>query len=257
LKPVPVMGRRAVLEALRAGKREISRLYVLEGGGGGPLREILSLAGKMGAEVKFCGRRELDGISRGGRHQGVVLMAAAGAGASIETLLDAAAESGRPAFFAALDELNDPHNVGAIIRTAEGAGLHGILTTVNRSAGRGPGMERSSAGAVEYFPVARVVNLRDALERLKDAGCWVIGADAGGEKEYTAVDLGRPLVLVLGGEGRGLRELTRKTCDETVRIPLAGRIQSLNVSVSAAVLFFEVVRQRRMASAGEQGRKFG
>jgi 23S rRNA (guanosine2251-2'-O)-methyltransferase len=251
------MGRRAVLEALRAGKRQITRLYALAGGSGGPFPEITSLAKSRGIDVKFVSRPELDELSRGGRHQGVVLIASTGAEASIETLLENAASCGEPAFFAALDELKDPHNVGAIIRTAEGAGLHGIVTTINRSAARGPGMERSSAGAVEYFPVARVVNLRDALMRLKDAGCWVIGADASGGKELTEADLTRPLVLVLGEEGKGLRDLTLKTCDETVRIPLAGKIQSLNVSVSAGILFFEVVRQRRIGAPRERGRKFG
>ena len=247
-----VRGRRAVLEALRAGRRKVRRILILDTAKGSVLEGIREAAARRGVAVASVPARELDALSGEGPHRGVAALVEK----SVETGLDdiiaavgaGATASGRAGFVLALDELKDPQNVGAIVRTAEGAGAHGVLMTSNRSAPVGEGVARASAGAVEHLPVVRVVNLRDALERLKRAGLWIVGADAEAEKDYTAADFRRPTVLVLGEEGKGLRSLTRRTCDELVRIPLQGRVASLNVSAAAAVLCFEVVRQRRGAA---------
>ena len=242
-----VAGRRAVLEALRAGTRRIARLFVLDGGRGGPFREVMELATKQGIPVESASRERLDRLARGVMHQGVVAVgpepSAPGTG-GLEGLLARLGAGGEPALLVALDEVKDPQNVGAVVRTAEAAGAQAVILTAHRTAGDGPGLARASAGAVEYLPLIRVVNLRDALERLKEAGCRVVGADAAGTRAHTDTDLAGPVVLVLGEEGRGLRELTRKTCDELVRIPMRGKVASLNVSAAAAVLLYEAVRQR-------------
>jgi len=162
----------------------------------------------------------------------------------IEPAVGAQIEPG--AVWLALEEVRDPGNLGTIIRTADAAGAHGIVTTTHRTAPvEGPGVERASAGAAEYVPVSRVVNLRDALERCREAGIWVVGADMDGDRDYTEADLKGPVILVMGEEGKGIRPLTRKTCDMIVRIPMRGKVASLNVSASAAILLFEVTRQRR------------
>ena len=238
-----VRGRRAVLEVLRVGRRRVRKVLVLDSARGGIVGRIADKARRRGAEVRAVPERELAEFAGGKSHQGVVALVETLQGFSLDDLLSRVA--GGAAFLVALDELKDPQNVGAIVRTAEAAGAHGVVMTLNRSAAIGRGAHRASAGAVEHLPAARVVNLRDALERLKEAGCWVVGADAGAEKEYTQADFRRPTVLVLGEEGKGLRSLTRRTCDELVRIPLGGKVESLNVSAAAAVLCFEVVRQRQ------------
>jgi 23S rRNA (guanosine2251-2'-O)-methyltransferase len=250
-----ICGRHAVLEALRAGGRRIIRIHMLRGGGGGIMREIASCARSRGIEVAVAERAELQALAGHVPHRGVVAVVSGGPAAgetSVDDLLDRARAAGDPAFIVALDELKDPQNVGAILRTAEGAGAHGVVMTANRSASLGAGVERASAGAVEYVPVARVVNMRSALVRLKESGCWVVGADASATKEYTRADLTGPVVLVLGEEGRGLRDLTRRCCDDLVRIPMRGKVESLNVSASAAVLCYELVRQRGEKTAGRQ-----
>ena len=241
---VPIPGRRAVTEALRAGRRKVTGLWVASGGRGGPLGEIRALAAKRGVEVREADRDELDRLAGTDRHQGVVAMAEPAREASVEELMARASAGGEPVFIVALDEVKDPQNVGAVIRTAESAGAHGLVITENRSAPLAGGVERASAGAVEYLPVATVANLRDALERMKKAGCWVVGTDATAPRPHTGASLDRPVVIVLGEEGRGLRELTAQTCDELVAIPMRGKIGSLNVSAAAAVMCYEVVRQR-------------
>lgn len=218
----------------------------MEGGKGGAMREVLDLARARGIPVKTATRSDLDRLAGGESHQGVVAVAgkAAAGGRTLDALLTRARDVARPALFVALDEVKDPGNAGAIVRTAEAAGADGLIMTEHRTAPAGGGMSRASAGAVEHLPVVRVVNLRDALDRLKEAGCWVVGADANGDRSHTAADLARPVVLVLGEEERGLRELTRKTCDDLVRIPMRGKVASLNVSAAAAILLYEAVRQR-------------
>jgi 23S rRNA (guanosine2251-2'-O)-methyltransferase len=241
---VIVAGRHAVLEALRSGARRLRIIHIGGGAHGSAVDEIRLRATRAGIEIREADAGSLAVLAPGARHQGIVAEASPAVEGTLASLLERIAAQARPAFVLALDELSDPGNAGAIVRTAECAGAHGVIMTSDRSAPPGGGMEKSSAGAVEYLPPARVVNLRDALERLKKAGCWIVGADAAAGKIYTRADFTRPVALVLGAEGRGLRRLTRETCDELVRIPLMGRIGSLNVSAAAAVLCYEVVRQR-------------
>lgn len=233
------------MEVLRAGKRKVECVWVLRGGKGETLSEISGMARRRGIPVIESDRDELDRMSGGAEHRGVVARAESATEATLEDLFSAARGRGEPPLLVALDEVKDPHNIGAIIRTAEASGAHGLILTERRTGPLGDTVRRSSAGAVEHLPVARVGNLRDALERCKEAGCWVLGAEAEGALEYTRTELSKAVVLVLGEEGAGLRDLTRKTCDALVRIPLAGRTASLNVSASAAVILFEAARQRR------------
>jgi len=243
-----VWGRRQVLEVLRAGRRRVKCVCMQSAGKGSTFGQIKEQARQHHAEIRILSSGELASLSGGEKHQGIVAFVEAARAPGFDSLLLRVRQTTAPAFLLALDELKDPQNVGAIIRTAEAAGALGVVMTLHRSSPVRGGVERASAGAVEYLPVVQVVNLREALERLKKAGCWVIGADASGEREYTEVDLTRPAVLVFGEEGRGLRSLTRRTCDELVRIPMRGRVESLNVSASAAVLSFELVRQRRVGA---------
>jgi 23S rRNA (guanosine2251-2'-O)-methyltransferase len=243
---VLLAGRRAVLEALRAGKRRIEGVWYLEGGHGGPLKEIIDLATSHRIPLNPVSREILDGMAGNTEHRGVLARAEQTTEPTLDELIALAKASGEPPLLVALDEIKDPHNVGAIIRTADAAGAHGIVTTTHRTApAEGPGVERASAGAAEYVPVSRVVNLRDALDRCREAGIWVVGADMDGDRDYTEADLKGPVILVMGEEGKGIRPLTRKTCDMIVRIPMRGKVASLNVSASAAILLFEAARQRR------------
>ena len=238
-----------MLEALRAGKRRIEGVWHLEGAHGGPLKEILDIATSQQIPLHPVSREELDGLAGAADHRGVLARAEQTTEPTLDELISLAQASGEPPLLVALDEIKDPQNMGAIIRTADAAGAHGIITTTHRTApAEGYGVERASAGAAEYVPVCRVVNLRDALERCQAAGLWVVGADMDGERDYTGADLKGPLVLVMGEEGKGIRPLTRRTCDMVVRIPMRGKVASLNVSASAAILLFEVARQRRAIS---------
>ncbi len=242
---VALSGRRAVLEALRAKRRRVSRVYLQSDGRGGIRKEIMEAASGGGVPVEEVPQERLNELAAGQDHRGVVAMAEPSRELVLDELLAKVAASAEPAFILVLDELKDPQNVGAILRTAEGAGAGGVVITRHRSAPLGRGIERASAGAYEHVPTVRVANLRDALLRIKKAGCWVVGADAQAPQDYTRADLARPVALVLGEEGRGLRELTKRDCDELVSIPLKGKVGSLNVSAAAAVLCFEVLRQRR------------
>jgi 23S rRNA (guanosine2251-2'-O)-methyltransferase len=239
-----IAGRRAVFEALRGGRRQVEQVYFADGGEGSILKELRTAATSRHVPIEIVSAARLDALAAGMMHQGVVALAAGAGEPGIAEVLALAADRGEPPFIVALDELKDPQNVGAIIRTAEAAGAHGLVMTRHRSAPVGLGVERASAGAVEHLAVVTVVNLRDALTRLKDAGCWIVGADMSGAGDYTAYDFNRGVVVVLGEEEKGLRDLTRKTCDDLVRIPLRGKVASLNVSAAAAILLYEVVRQR-------------
>lgn len=239
-----IAGRHAILEALRGGSRRLTVIHVDRGAEGRIVDEIARAAALARVPVRETAGDEIDRMAPGARHQGVVAETEAPAEGTLPALLEKIGGGSSPALVVVLDELADPQNVGAIVRTAECAGADGVVITVNRSAPVGRGVEKASAGAVEHLPPVRVAGLRDALEKLKRAGCWIVGADTAGEKVYTEADFRRPVALVLGAEGEGLRRLTRETCDELVRIPLMGKIGSLNVSASAAILCYEVVRQR-------------
>ncbi len=247
-----VVGRRAVLEALRAGQ-PVSRIFVSRAAHGrGALREIVAEARARRIPVQAVDPRRLDALGRGAPHQGVAALAAVQPLVALDDLLRRARERGEVPFLVLLDGVEDPRNLGAVIRTAEAAGAHGVVVPRRRAAGLSPAVARAAAGATAHLPVAGVSNLVGAIERLKAEGVWVIGADPAASERYDEVPLAPPIALVLGSEGRGLHRLVRERCDRVVRIPLHGSVASLNVSVAAALLLYEVVRHRnhRVAPAG-------
>ena len=237
-----IEGRNAVLEAYRAGKT-IDKLYVLKGCQDGPVNSILREARKHDTIISFVAKERLDQMSETGKHQGVVAHAAAYEYAEVEDILKRAEEKGEPPFLILLDNIEDPHNLGAIIRTANLAGAHGVVIPKNRAVGLTATVARTSAGALNYTPVARVTNLAKTIEDLKKKGIWFVCADMGGTRMYD-LDLKGPIGLVIGSEGEGVGRLVREKCDMTAAIPMKGDIDSLNASVAAGVLAYEIVRQR-------------
>ena len=247
--PVVISGRRPVLEALRAG-RPVRRLWLAEGLRAAPvLVEIAQLAEERGLAPLPATRQELDRRTDGANHQGVAAECAPRADVDLDELLAVAELRGEPALLVAVDRLEDPQNLGSLIRSAEAAGAHGLLLPRRRSAGMTAAVERASAGAAAHLPVAKVVNLSRALERLKAAGLWVAGLDEDGRTRYDRADLAVPLVLVVGGEGRGLSRLVAEHCDLLLSLPMAGQVASLNAAVAGAIVLFEAVRQRRADAA--------
>ena len=237
-----IEGRNAVLEAFRSGKT-IDKLFVLEGCKDGPVQTILREAKKRDTIVNFVQRERLDQISGTGKHQGVVAYAAAYAYSQVEDMLALAREKGEPPFLFLLDGIEDPHNLGAIIRTANLAGAHGVIIPKRRAAGLTATVAKTAAGALNYTPVARVTNLVAVMEELKKEGLWFVCADMAGETMYR-LNLKGPIGLVIGNEGEGVSRLVKEHCDLTASIPMKGDIDSLNASVAAGVLAYEIVRQR-------------
>ena len=238
-----IEGRNAVLEAFRSGKT-IDRLYVQDGCKDGPVQTIVREARKGDTIVSFVKKERLDQMSETGRHQGVIAQAAAYEYAQVEDILAAAREKGEEPFLFLLDGIEDPHNLGAISRTANLAGAHGVIIPKRRAVGLTAAVARTSAGALHYTPVAKVTNLSMTMEDLKKQGLWFACADMGGEAMYRC-NLRGPLGLVIGGEGEGVSRLVREKCDMAAAIPMYGDIDSLNASVAAGVLAYEAVRQRR------------
>ena len=234
-----VEGRNAVLEAFRSGK-SVDKLFVLEKCEDGPVRTILREAKKHDTMIKY---ERLDQLSETGKHQGVIAMTAAYNYAEVEDILAAAREKGEPPFLVLLDNIEDPHNLGAIIRTANLAGAHGVIIPKNRAVGLTATVARTSAGALNYTPVAKVTNLARTIENLKKEGIWFVCADMGGTQMYD-LDLKGAIGLVIGNEGDGVSKLVREKCDFIASIPMQGDIDSLNASVAAGVLAYEIVRQR-------------
>ncbi len=237
-----IEGRNAVLEAYRSGK-PIDRLFILDGCQDGPVMSIKREAKKNDTPVRFVTRERLDQMSETGRHQGVIAYAAAYEYAKVEDILEAAEKKQEAPFIFLLDNIEDPHNLGAIIRTANLAGAHGVIIPKNRAAGLTAAVARTSAGAINYTPVAKVTNLAVTIEKLKDKGLWFVCADMGGTCMYQ-LNLKGPIGLVIGSEGEGVGRLVREKCDFTASIPMKGDIDSLNASVAAGVLAYEIVRQR-------------
>lgn len=237
-----IEGRNPVLEAYRAGKT-IDKLYVLDGCQDGPVRSILREAKKRGTIVRFVPKEKLDSMSETGKHQGVIASAAAYSYAEVQDILDAAAKKGEPPFIFLLDNIEDPHNLGAIIRTANLAGAHGVIIPKHRAVGLTATVAKASAGALNYTPVAKVANLGAVIDELKKQGLWFACADMGGDVLYRT-NLTGPIGLVIGNEGSGVSRLVKEKCDYVVSIPMKGDIDSLNASVAAGVLAFEIVRQR-------------
>ncbi|NLY30491.1 MAG: 23S rRNA (guanosine(2251)-2'-O)-methyltransferase RlmB [Firmicutes bacterium] len=237
-----IEGRNPVREALRAGVR-LDRL-VLAKGSGRSLQDIVDLAAAAGIPIEWKDREWLDRRSRTRAHQGVMGWREPVEYAELPDLLDKARKSSRPPFFVILDGIQDPHNLGSVLRTAEAVGAHGIVIPKRRAVGLTATVAKVSAGAVEYVPIARVTNLARAIDDIKEAGLWVVGADMDGNMVHFEANLTGPLALVIGGEGKGLARLTKEKCDQTVRLPMYGSINSLNAAVAAAVMMYEVVRQR-------------
>lgn len=238
-----IEGRNAVLEALRAG-RAIDKIYIAKGEVDKTLGHIASKARDAGIVVVEADRRKLDGMSVTHAHQGVVALAAVREYASVADLLARAEERGEPPFLVACDEISDPHNLGAILRTAECVGAHGVIIPKRRSAGLTATVDKASAGAAEHIPVARVANMAAALRELKEKGLWIYGTAADGASPLWKTDLTGPLCLVIGSEGDGMSRVVSEQCDFRVSIPMRGKIGSLNASISAAVVMYEVLRRR-------------
>ncbi len=237
-----LLGRNAVIEAFRSGKT-IDKLFILDGSQDGPIKTILREAKKQDTQVRFVSREKLDSLSDHGKHQGVVAFAAAFEYAQVEDLLARAEEKGEDPFFILCDEIEDPHNLGAIIRTANLAGAHGVIIPKRRAVGLTGTVAKVSAGALHYTPVARVTNMARTIEQLKEKGMWFACADMAGDLMYRQ-NLTGPMGLVIGNEGSGVSRLVKEKCDYIVSIPMRGDIDSLNASVAAGILAFEIVRQR-------------
>ena len=237
-----IAGRNTIAEALRAG-RAIDSLYVQRGERGGALQALVKKAKEAGAAIKEADPKKLDYLCGGANHQGVVAVAAVKEYATVEDLFRRAQEKDEPPFFVVCDELEDPHNLGAILRTAECAGAHGVIIPKRRSVGLTYAVGKASAGAVEYLPVARVGNLPSLLEELKARGLWIYAADMDGSP-WCQTDFTGPTALVIGSEGRGVGRLVKEKADFVVSLPLKGNINSLNASVAAGILCYEVARQR-------------
>ncbi len=238
-----IEGRNAVIEAYRSG-RTIDKLYIQDGCQDGPVMTIKREARKQDTLIKYVTKERLDQLSETGRHQGVIACAAAYAYVEVEDILQVAKEKGESPFVILLDNIEDPHNLGAIIRTANLAGAHGVIIPKNRAVGLTATVAKASAGALNYTPVAKVTNLSKTIEALKKEGLWVVCADMDGTVMYD-LDLKGPIGLVIGSEGEGVGRLVKEKCDLTALIPMKGNIDSLNASVAAGVLAYEIVRQRR------------
>ncbi|HOQ07166.1 MAG TPA: 23S rRNA (guanosine(2251)-2'-O)-methyltransferase RlmB [Clostridiales bacterium] len=236
-------GRNPVLEALRSG-RSINRILVSKGEKEGSIKHIIALAKQKHIVIQEIDRTRLDAMSETKSHQGIIALAAAKDYVSVDDILKAAADSGRPPFIVILDEITDPNNLGSILRTSNAAGVHGVIIPKRRAIGLTSAVSKASAGAIEYVPVARVTNLVQTIEYLKKQNIWVVGTDASAERPYFDHDLTGGIALVIGSEGEGMSRLVREACDFTVNIPMAGEISSLNAAVAGAIVMYEIVRQR-------------
>lgn len=238
-----ISGRNPVLEALRS-KREMNKIWINASARGSQLDELIALAKRNRVHVQFVPREKLDHLSDYANHQGVIASIAAYTYAELDDLFVIAEERNEPPFFILLDEIEDPHNLGSILRTADCAGAHGIIIPKHRSVGLTTGVAKASTGAIEYVPVVRVGNLAQTMEQLKDKGLWFIGADADGEQDFREVDYTGSIGLVIGSEGKGLGRLIKEKCDFLAHLPMMGNVSSLNASVAAALFMYEVVRKR-------------
>lgn len=239
-----IAGKHPVLEALRSG-REINKIWIAEGAQKSMAQPITAEAKKLGIVVQFVDKRKLDSMAAGVAHQGVIAQAAAFAYAEVEDILAAAQAKNETPFILLLDEIEDPHNLGSILRTAECTGVHGVIIPKRRAAGLTATVLKTSAGAAEHVPVARVTNLAQTIDRLKEAGVWVAGTDVSAKQDVYKTKFDMPLAIVIGNESKGMGRLIKEKCDFLVKLPMLGQLNSLNASVAAGVLMYEVVRQRR------------
>lgn len=238
-----IIGKNPVLEILRSG-RSVNKIWVAEGSLKGPMNQIIGMAKEAKIQVQFVPKKKLDQVAEGESHQGVIAFAAAYDYVEVEDILQKAEEKGEPPFLLILDEIEDPHNLGSILRTADVVGAHGVIIPKRRAVGLTSTVAKSSAGAMEYVPVARVTNIARTMEELKEKGIWMVGTDASGEQDFRQAKYDMPIGLVIGSEGKGMSRLVKETCDFTVRLPMAGHVTSLNASVAGALMMFEVFRQR-------------
>ncbi|TGA96855.1 23S rRNA (guanosine(2251)-2'-O)-methyltransferase RlmB [Sporolactobacillus shoreae] len=241
-----IMGRHPVAEAIRSG-REINKVWLNKEGKG--FSELLDLIKNNGIAVQFVPRQKLDQLSQSSQHQGVVASVAAYHYSELSDLFELAKERGEKPFFLMLDDIEDPHNLGSILRTADASGCHGVIIPRRHSVGLTSVVAKASTGAIEYIPVVRVANLANTMDSLKEQGIWFAGTAADGSEEYSAADYSIPICLVIGNEGSGMSKLVRKKCDFLINIPMAGKVTSLNASVAAGLLMYEVFRHRKQ----EQG----
>jgi len=239
-----IAGKHPVLEALRSG-REINKIWIAEGSQKSVSQSIMAEAKKQGIVVQFVDKRKLDSMAQGVAHQGVIAQAAAFAYVEVEELLEIAKSKGETPFLLLLDEIEDPHNLGSILRTAECTGVHGVVIPKRRAAGLTATVLKTSAGAAEHVPVARVTNLAQTIDKLKEAGVWVAGTDVSAKQDVYKTKFDMPLAIVIGNESKGMGRLIKEKCDFLVKLPMLGQLNSLNASVAAGVLMYEVVRQRR------------
>lgn len=238
-----IEGRNPIIEALKSG-REIDKILVAKGTRGGSLIKIQAKAKDKGITVQYVDRQRLNKMSETGSHQGVIALVAAYKYVHFEDIIERANSSGKDPFILILEEITDPHNLGSIMRTANAVGVDGIIIPKRRSVGLTATVAKTSAGAIEYVPVAKVPNIARVIDHIKKKGIWVAGAHTGETKEYYNTDLKGPLALVIGSEDRGISRLTKEKCDFLVKLPMVGKISSLNASVAAAVLMYEVFRQK-------------
>lgn len=238
-----IIGRNPVLEALRA-EREMNKIWINEGSRGGQMNELIDLAKQSGALIQFVPKRRLDRLAETTNHQGVVASVAAYEYATIDELFAKAEAANEAPFFLILDEIEDPHNLGSILRTADSVGAHGIIIPRRRSAGLTAAVAKASTGAIEHVSVVRVSNIAQTMGELKARGLWFVGSDADAEQDFRAVDYDMPVGLVIGSEGKGIGRLIKQKCDFLVNLPMKGNVTSLNASVAAAILMYEVLRKR-------------
>lgn len=237
-----IIGKNPVLEALRA-ERDINKIWIAEGSNKGQMQQVIGLAKQAGVIVQYVPKQKLD-HTVSGNHQGVAASVAAYQYAEIEDLFNKAAEKNEDPFFLILDEIEDPHNLGSILRTADAAGAHGVIIPKRRAVGLTAAVAKASTGAIEHVPVARVTNLARTMEELKEKGIWIVGTDAKGKQDFRQMDAKMPLAIVIGSEGKGIGRLISEKCDFLIRLPMVGKVTSLNASVAASLLMYEVYRKR-------------
>ncbi|KAB3532395.1 23S rRNA (guanosine(2251)-2'-O)-methyltransferase RlmB [Alkaliphilus serpentinus] len=239
-------GRNPIMEALKSD-REIDKILIAKGSTEGSVKKIIGHAKDKGIPVQYVERQKLNDLAESNNHQGIMAYVAAHDYSTVEEILEGARKKGKTPFVIILDEIMDPHNLGSIMRTADAVGADGIIIPKRRSVGLTAVVAKTSAGAIEYVPVAKVSNIAQTIDKLKEEGLWVAGADMSGEKEHFNQDLKGAIALVIGNEGKGVSRLIKEKCDFLVKLPMVGKIESLNASVAAAILMYEVLRQRMVA----------
>ena len=240
-----IYGRKPVLEAIRSGQRAISHIYLLQGSRDATFDQVEMHAKARSIPVSLETRHRMDILAANENHQGVIAVIDDFKYADLQDILDTARDKNEPVFVLLLDEIEDPHNLGAIIRSADAAGVHGVVIPKNRAVEINATVLKSSAGASEHVTTVRIANLNDTIKKLKEAGVWIVGTDVEATKYFYEYDYRQPIAIVIGNEGRGLRRLVKENCDELVKIPMAGKMSSLNASVASALMLFEVTRQRK------------